>query len=45
MNDWWWRTLLSFLIWPGLLGGALLGWFDLWLYRKLLARLQGRKLN
>ncbi len=43
MNEWWWRTLLSFLFWPGLLGGALLGWFDLWLYRKLLARLQGRQ--
>jgi NADH-quinone oxidoreductase subunit H len=43
MNEWWWRTLFSFLVWPGLLGATLLGWFDLWLYRKLVARLQGRQ--
>jgi NADH-quinone oxidoreductase subunit H len=43
MNDFWWRSLLAIIFWPGLIGGALLGWFDLWLYRKLLARLQGRQ--
>ena len=38
-----WRSLLAFFIWPGLLGGALLGWLFLWINRKLIARLQGRK--
>ena len=42
MSDWW-RSLLAVFIWPGLLGGALLGWLFLWINRKLMARLQGRK--
>jgi len=42
MSDWW-RILFSVLIWPGLLGGALLGWLLLWSTRKIMARLQGRK--
>ena len=42
MNDWW-RIFLAVLVWPGLLGGALLGWLFLWITRKLMARLQGRK--
>lgn len=37
------RFLLSVLIWPGLIGGAVLGWFYLWMGRKLAARLQGRQ--
>ena len=39
----WWRILFAVLVWPGLLGGALLGWLLLWSTRKILARLQGRK--
>lgn len=35
--------LAALLIWPGLVGGALLGWLYLWLMRKLTARLQGRQ--
>ena len=35
--------LLAILFWPGLISGALLGWFYLWLVRKLTARLQGRQ--
>ena len=31
------------LVWPGLLVAAPLAWFELWLMRKALARLQGRK--
>ena len=42
MSDWW-RNLLAVIIWPGLFGGALLGWLFLWITRKLIARLQGRK--
>jgi NADH-quinone oxidoreductase subunit H len=42
MSDWW-RILLAVFVWPGLLGGALLGWLFLWINRKLMARLQGRK--
>jgi NADH-quinone oxidoreductase subunit H len=34
---------LALLIWPGLLGGALLSWLFLWLARKLTAVLQGRQ--
>lgn len=37
-----WRAGLAVLLWPGLVGGALLSWLYLWLGRKLLARLQGR---
>jgi NADH-quinone oxidoreductase subunit H len=39
----WWRIMLAVFVWPGLLGGALLGWLFLWINRKLMARLQGRK--
>jgi len=42
MSDWW-RILVAVFIWPGLLGGALSGWLFLWINRKLMARLQGRK--
>jgi NADH-quinone oxidoreductase subunit H len=42
MSDWG-NALLALLVWPGLLSGLLLGWFDLWLLRKLVARLQGRQ--
>ena len=42
MSDWW-RILLAVFVWPGLLGGVLLGWLFLWINRKLMARLQGRK--
>lgn len=34
---------LAFLVWPGLLIAAPLAWFELWLMRKALARLQGRR--
>jgi NADH-quinone oxidoreductase subunit H len=37
------RGLLALLFWPGLITGAALGWFLLWLGRKGLARLQGRQ--
>lgn len=33
----------AFLVWPGILVAAPLGWFYLWYVRKLIARLQGRK--
>jgi NADH-quinone oxidoreductase subunit H len=36
------RALLALLLWPGLLGSVALGWFFLWLGRKVTARLQGR---
>lgn len=35
--------VLALLVWPGLIGGTLLGWLYMWLVRKLTARLQGRK--
>jgi NADH-quinone oxidoreductase subunit H len=35
--------LLGLLVWPGLVGGALLGWLYMWIVRKLTARLQGRQ--
>jgi NADH-quinone oxidoreductase subunit H len=35
--------LLGLLVWPGLIGGALLGWLYMWIVRKLTARLQGRQ--
>jgi NADH-quinone oxidoreductase subunit H len=34
--------LVALLLWPGLAGGALLGWLFLWLQRKLTARMQRR---
>ncbi|HVN53086.1 MAG TPA: complex I subunit 1 family protein [Anaerolineaceae bacterium] len=43
MADSWWRALLAILVWPGLLAGAVSGWFLLWLSRKVTARLQGRQ--
>lgn len=42
MSDWGW-DILALLLWPGLIGGALLGWLYMWLSRKLTARLQGRQ--
>lgn len=42
MGDWWWRDVFALVVWPGLIGGALLGWLWLWIVRKLMARLQGR---
>jgi NADH-quinone oxidoreductase subunit H len=38
----WVSYVFALLIWPGLIGGALLGWFYLWYVRKLTAQLQGR---
>lgn len=37
------RYGVAIFLWPGLLGGAALGFFYLWLARKLTARLQGRR--
>ena len=39
----WAANIFALLLWPGLIGGAVFGWFYLWLVRKLTARLQGRK--
>ncbi len=39
----WWAFGFALLIWPGLIGGAALGWLFGWIQRKLTARLQGRK--
>jgi NADH-quinone oxidoreductase subunit H len=39
----WGGNLLALLIWPGLVGSAMLGWLYLWVVRKLTARLQGRQ--
>ena len=36
------RYAMALLLWPGLAGGALLGWLYLWLRRKLIAKLQRR---
>ena len=38
-----WQYGLGLTVWPGLLGGAALGWLYLWIARKLTARLQGRQ--
>jgi NADH-quinone oxidoreductase subunit H len=38
-----WRDFLALLLWPGLAGGAVLGWFFMGLNRKLMARMQGRR--
>ncbi len=38
-----WQYVFAILVWPGLLGAAALGFFYLWIARKLNARLQGRK--
>lgn len=37
------KSAFGLLIWPGLFGSALFGWFLAWLSRKLTARLQGRQ--
>ena len=42
MIAWGWDFLALF-VWPGLLGATLLGWFYMWIVRKLTARLQGRQ--
>ncbi len=39
----WWAFGFALLIWPGLIGGAALGWLFAWIQRKLTARFQGRK--
>jgi NADH-quinone oxidoreductase subunit H len=38
----WWQVLLALLVWPGLIGGTLLGWLFAWVSRKLTAWVQGR---
>jgi NADH-quinone oxidoreductase subunit H len=38
-----WRYALALLVWPGLIGGALLSWLFLWIGRRLTARMQGRQ--
>lgn len=43
MTNWWLQALFSILIWPGLLTGALIGWFLLWVSRKIVAQFQGRQ--
>jgi NADH-quinone oxidoreductase subunit H len=43
MLNWWLRAILSIVIWPGLLAGAVSGWFLLWMSRKFIAQLQGRQ--
>ena len=42
VSEWWW-VLLALLVWPGLVGGTLLGWLFFWVHRKLMAVAQGRK--
>lgn len=42
MMAWGW-DIFALLLWPGLIGGTLLGWLYLWVFRKLTARLQGRQ--
>ncbi len=37
------NSILAVLIWPGLIGGALVGWLLLWIQRKAIARGQGRR--
>ena len=39
----WPNNIIALVIWPGLLGATLLSWFLLWLERKLIAKMQGRK--
>ncbi len=43
MTSWWLKAIFSLLLWPGLITGALFGWFLLWMSRKIIARLQGRQ--
>lgn len=42
MNTWG-AYLFALLVWPGLIGGTLLGWLYMWFIRKLTARFQGRQ--
>ena len=42
MNTWG-SYLFALLVWPGLIGGTLLGWLYMWFIRKLTARFQGRQ--
>lgn len=43
MTNWWLRAIFSILLWPGLLTGAIFGWFLMWMSRKFIAQLQGRQ--
>ncbi len=43
MLNWWIRALISIFVWPGLIGAAILGWFLLWMSRKITAKLQARQ--
>ena len=36
-------SIFALLLWPGLIGGTLLGWLYMWFIRKLSARVQGRQ--
>jgi NADH-quinone oxidoreductase subunit H len=38
-----WQYVFAVLVWPGLVGAAALGFLYLWVARKLMARLQGRR--
>jgi NADH-quinone oxidoreductase subunit H len=38
-----WQYVFAVLVWPGILGAGALGFLYLWIARKLMARLQGRK--
>ena len=38
-----WQYVFAVLVWPGILGAGALGFLYLWVARKLMARLQGRK--
>lgn len=42
MADTWETILFAVIFWPGLIGGAVLGWFYLWLNRKIIAKMQRR---
>jgi NADH-quinone oxidoreductase subunit H len=42
MNTWG-SNIFALLLWPGLIGGTLLGWLYMWFIRKLTARFQGRQ--
>jgi NADH-quinone oxidoreductase subunit H len=38
-----WQYVFEMLVWPGVLGASALGFLYLWIARKLIARLQGRR--
>ena len=42
LNDLW-QYVFAVLVWPGILGAGALGFLYLWVARKLMARLQGRR--